>query len=491
MMTTDRERASSEQGIALLGVIILALILALLGATLLDLAGQEASSVAGATDVAVAQAVADAAQELVIAWFHSPQASPSAMAAPLTKRQLSSTGSPSFFDQAGRSQFVGTVDRPDLFLDASRSADQQQLNDASTGLFRSLQDLGSVQDLKVYGPNTPGLLCTVEATVTTANSSTKHTVSMQLGALEIPALRAGVQAGGDLGLSQVGQESGAQVHWGDLVVDGELTLQRLEDIPIQDDSAPITGLSYRDMSHRDDRWLSMWIGGGVHLLQLSPGQSSGAVLPFNVHANRHPTPGLRRDHWGYEQLKRLAQQQGAYLAIDRDGLLYPSGLVEPGHGVTPDDYLRSRAVGDTRGLIFIDTLDRTAPRADNLGVLRLNAAYLEAILVVQGHVIVSPSASGQSLSVFSPPVGGSGPAVSRTSVQLTDIHLNGALYAAGNITLDRSARVFGALAAEGTITVARPGTTIEVWYDHEMGRGLFRGVPVVMRAPGTWMVRYE
>ena len=490
-MKTVHPRAAHEQGIALLGVIILALVLALVGAALLDLAGQEVSSVSGATEVAVTQAVADAAQDLVIAWFHSPHTSPSALAALLTKRQSSLDGSPSFFDQAGRSQFIGTADRPDVLLDASRSADQHLLNDPGTGMFRFLEDLGSVQELKVYAPGTPGLLCTVDATVMTASSSARHAVSMQLGALEIPALRAGIQVGGNLGLPQVAPESGALVHWGDLTVGGDLTVQRVEDLPSQSGSASVTDVSYLDMSHREDRWLSMWIGGSVRLMQLSPGQSSGAVLPLNVHANRHPTPGVRRDRWGYEQLKQLAKQHGTYLAIDREGLLYSSGSVEPGHGVTPDDYLRSRSVGDTRGLIFIDTLDQKAPRADNLGVIRLNTAYLEAVLVVQGHVMLGPAGSGQSLTVLSPPSGGSGMAGSRTSVQLSDIHLNGALYAAGNITLDRSMRVFGAVAAEGTIAAAHPGVTMELWYDYEMGRGLFRGIPVVMRAPGTWMVRYE
>ena len=490
-MKTVQPRLSQEQGIALLGVMILALVLALLGAALLDMAGQEASSASGATDVAVSQAVADAAQDLVIAWFHSPHTSPSAVAALLTKRQSSSDGSPSFFDQAGRSQFIGTSDHPDLFLDASRSADPHLLNDAGTGMFRLLDDLGSVQELKVYAPGTPGLLCTVDATVTTAGSSARHAVSMQLGALEIPALRAGIQVGGNLGLHQIVPESGALVHWGDLTVGGDLIVQRVEDLPSQSDSALVTGVSYRDMSHREDRWLSMWIGGPVHLMQLSPGQSSSVVLPLNVHANRHPAPGVRRDHWGYERLKHLAKQHGTYLAIDREGLLYASGSVEPGHGMTPDDYLRSRSVGDTRGLIFIDTLDQKAPRADNLGEVRLSAGYLEAVLVVQGHVMAGPAGSGQSLTVLSPPAGGSGAAVSRSSVQLSDIHLNGALYAVGNITLDRSMRVFGAVAAEGTIATTHPGATMELWYDYEMGRGLFRGVPVVMRAPGTWMVRYE
>ena len=490
-MVTGRTGVSHEQGIALLGVVILALILALLGAALLELAGQESSSAAGATDVAVAQAVADAAQDMVISWFHSPQASPSDMATVLAKRQLSSSGSPSFFDQTGRSQFVGTVDRPDVLLDASRSADQLLLNDSGRGLLRSLQDLGSVQGLKIYAPGTPGLVCTVEATVSTVHSSVRHTVSMQLGAPELPALRVAVQTGGSLGLPQIAPESGALVHWGDLAVGGDLIMQRVEDIPLQSDSAPITGQSYRDMPHRDDRWLSIWTGGGVHFVQLSPGQSREPVLPLNVHPNRNPIPGVRRDQWGYEQLKQLAMRYGTYLRIDRDGLLYPNGSIEPGRGVMPNDYLRSRAVGDTRGLIFIDTLDGTAPRSDNLGVIHLDAAYLEAVLVVQGHVILSPSAIGQSLSVLSPPSGGNGTAGSRTSVQLSGIHLNGALYATGNITIDRPTRVFGAVAAEGAITSASPGTTMKVWYDHEMGRGLFRGIPVVVRAPGTWMVRYE
>ena len=49
-MRIARTAASQEQGIALVGAIILALILALVGAALFDLAGQEASSTAGATE---------------------------------------------------------------------------------------------------------------------------------------------------------------------------------------------------------------------------------------------------------------------------------------------------------------------------------------------------------------------------------------------------------------------------------------------------------
>jgi hypothetical protein len=52
---------------------ILVLILSLLGATLLNLAGQEAVSAVAGREAIVVQQLADAAGELVIMWFHSPE----------------------------------------------------------------------------------------------------------------------------------------------------------------------------------------------------------------------------------------------------------------------------------------------------------------------------------------------------------------------------------------------------------------------------------
>lgn len=472
---------SNQQGIALLGILMLALLVALLGMVMLDLAGQEATSVAGAKEVAAVQAVADAAQDLVMAWFHSPNVVPESMAMLVTKRQLSASGSASFFDAAGRSQFVGTEDRPDLMLNAAATAD----------LFPAIGDLGMVRTLKVYAPGTPGLLCTVEATVTSfVRPSARHSVVTQLGAVELPALRSGVQVGHDLGLHERGKESIIQVHWGDVSVGGDMVVQHLEDIPAQSSAVPVTGQRYREMTLREDRWTEIWAGGSVDVTQPPPAQAATPTLPLNVHAHRIPIPGIRRDVWGYELLKRLAIQYGTYVAIDQEGLLYSGGLVEPGRGVHPDEFLRSSRLGDRQGLVFIDTLDRTAPRGDNLGMLRLTAAYLDVVLVVQGHVMWSPATTGASMAVLSPPLpGGSGS--SRIPVSLSDVNLNGALYVAGNLTLDRSASVFGAVAVDGTIMAGRAGSTLEVWYDHDMNYGLFHGVPVVVRAPGSWMVRYD
>ena len=81
---------------ALFGVIVLTLLLSLLSAVLLQLAGQEQLSASGAKDTAVAQHIADAAADMVMAWFHSPQTSPAQVAPLLTKRQEAATGNPSF-----------------------------------------------------------------------------------------------------------------------------------------------------------------------------------------------------------------------------------------------------------------------------------------------------------------------------------------------------------------------------------------------------------
>ena len=485
--------AKHQQGVALLGAMVLVLILSLLGATLLNLAGQEAVSAAAGREAAGAQQLADAAGELVVAWFHSPQTKtvPPTLLSALAKKNRSAEGGPSFFDQTGRSQFVGTAKQPDVRLDAGNPSDDRMLNDPEIGLFRALRHLGTIEELTVYAPSNPGLLCTVDTTVAThTNPPFRQSVLTQLGALELAPLGAAVQVGQNLGELQPGSEAPVSVHWGDLKVGGDLILGRADEIPTRSLLAPVTGQGYDETAQREDRWMDAWVGGQVQVIQPSSGQTGEPRLPHNVHARQNPIPGVRLDQWPYEQLKRAAKRYGSYFAIDRDGFLYPEGTVEIGHGISPDDVFRSQGPGDHRGLIFIDTLDQAAPRMDNLGVLRLRIAYLEGIVVVQGHVALAPSGSGQSMSVLTPPRTEQDGDAFRTSTQLSRVHLNGVLYASGNITVTGKARAYGAVVAGGTIVPASSGGTLEVWYDHDLGQGLYRGLPVVYRAPGTWLARF-
>jgi hypothetical protein len=311
---------------------------------------------------------------------------------------------------------------------------------------------------------------------------------MQLGALDLPPLRAAVQVGEHLGRFQPGSESPVSAHWGELKVGGDLVLTQADEIPMRSALAPVTGQAYDEMAQPEDRWMEGWIGGTVQVTQASAGQNPS--FPSNLHMVQNPIPGVRLDQWAYEDIKRVAKRFGRYFAIDRAGLLYPQGFVEPGHGISSDEVFRSQGSGDQRGLIFVDTLDQTAPRPDNLGVVRLQAPYFEGMAVVQGHVVLAPTGSGQSMGVLSPPQTDQDRDVARTLVQLAGMHFNGVLLASGDITITGKVRLYGAVAAGGTITSSGSGSRLELWYDHDLSRGFFRGLPVVYRAPGTWMTRY-
>ena len=481
----------NQRGIALLGVMAIVLILSLLATTLLNLAGQEAQSAGAGGQAAVAQQLADAASELAIAWFHDPQAtSPDPRLVVLRgKRNHDAEGAPSFFDPNGRSQFVGTAAQPDVNLAAENSSDNRILNDPEVGMFRAMHDLGQVEELKVYAPLNPGLLCTIEATIAThATPSVKQSVVLQLGALHLRPLSAAVQVTQHLGGFQLGHESPVRVHWGDVRVGEDLVLNHEQDVPVKSAIASITALGYDEATQHEDRWTEVWVGGQVRVTQPSPEQAH--ALSSNIHEKQNPVPGVRLDQWAYDDLKQMAKRFGRYFAIDRDGLLYPQGTIEAGRGLSPDEVLTSRVPGDQQGLVFIDTLDQTPPRSDNLGVLRLKNSYIEGILVVQGHVVLSPHGTGSSIRAMSPSHTGPEKSPIRLPIQLPGIHINGVLYANGNITVDGKVKLYGAVVTGGTVTASSAGGTLEVWYDQDLGEGFFRGLPVVYRAPGTWMVKY-
>jgi hypothetical protein len=269
---------------------------------------------------------------------------------------------------------------------------------------------------------------------------------------------------------------------------GDLIVNRNSDLVVKGVDASVTGLSYETLRIRQDRWVDYWIGGQV--VVLSPSGSESADLPGNVHMLQQPTPGVALDHWDYDLLKRTAQRHGTYYRLDREGRLRPAGTAESDPGFLPADVLASATVGESHGLVFIDTIDGEAPRLDNLGTLVLDTDYVEALLVVQGHVVMKPGGAGRALTVLSPPAEGSSAFSSRIPVTVSGIHLRGLLYAAGTITLEREARIYGALVTAATVVTGSSTPLLEVWYDSDFGKGFFRGLPVVYRAPSTWQVKY-
>lgn len=464
-------QTTSERGAVLLGVLMIVLILTLMGMVSMNLAMQEILQISAGKDEVTARHLAEAGADVVIQWFHNTNAMPVGASTVMSKRYDLPDSGPSFFDAVGRSQFSGSIAVPDLLYDAARPGDDRLLNDPVDGWFRSLQSLGRIETLKVFGPTRPGLLCSVEVTA----KAKKHTrtVALQLGALVTPPLRAGVQVGNS-GVALTSEVSlPVWVHWGDLKAKGNVQLGRREDVPAKTGLAPITGQSYADMVSREDRWLTVWTGGDA---LFTPSSVGSTMFPSNVYPRRDPFPGLHEDVWPYEVLKKFALQHGSYYARDVSGLLYRNGTIGSGLGVTVEEVIRSTAVGHNHGLVFIDTLDQLPPRPDNLGTVLIETDYVEGLFVVNAHVQWRPRTGGKSVPVLSPPSDGSSSFAARVPVTLSGIHLHGVLSTPGDLSYEGQPRVFGALLVEGRILpVSGTPTPIEVWYDHDYRNGLFRG----------------
>jgi len=478
-----------DLGHVLMASLVLIVVLSLVGMTALYVAGQDIPGIVAMREESIAQHLSEAAAEVVLSWFHDAETTPLPIAGLLAKRQGDLDSGPSFFDASGRSQFIGTADLPDVLLDAANPEDDRLLNNPPSGFVAPLLGLGRLEKMKVYGPLQPGLLGTLEVTASTlGRRPSVRTIRLQLGATNIPAVRAAVQTGQGLGVVLPGGESPVLAHWGDVRVMGDLLLGQAEDLVVKSSAASVTGQSYQYMGRLEDRWIDYWIGGDISLIS-PPSSSTSSDFPPNVHLSQQPVPGVRLDRWDYELLKRTALRHGAYYRLDRIGRLHRLGAPDEDSGLLPSDVLAA-AVGQSHGLVFIDTVDGEPPRADNLGTLVVEADYVEALLVVQGHVVLRPNGSGRSVSVLSPSPEGLDSLGSRIPVTLSEIHLNGLLYAAGTVTLERSVRVYGAVMTAATIVASSAGLLMEVWYSADLGKGLFRGLPVVYPAPGTWQLKY-
>jgi hypothetical protein len=478
-----------NHGHVLLASLMLMIMLSLLSMTALYLVGQDAPGISAMREQGQSQQLADAATELVVSWFHDASTAPASIAGLLAKRRGDATGAPSFFDAEGHSQFTGTPDRPDLLLDAANEGHERILNEAPSGFTGPLSEAGRLEMIKLYAPTEPGLLGTVEVTASTRGSRPlASTIRFQLGAVNLPPVRAAIQTG--QGLSASSSPGGATpvfVHWGDTRVMGDMAVNRIDDLVVKSTNASVNGQSYETMGAVEDRWVDYWIGGSLSVLSTAGGAVS---FPQSVHTLQEPSPGVRLDRWDYDLLKKTAQRYGTYYRLDRDGRLHQLGSIESDPGQSPSEVLASSTVGQSHGLLFVDTLDGETPRSDNLGTLVVDADYVEALLVVQGHVLLKPSGSGRSVTVLSPPPEGTSALGGRIPVTLSGIHLNGLLYAAGSITVERQTRMFGAAMSSGTVAAAIRTPSLEIWYNFDFSKGLFRGLPVVYRAPATWQLKY-
>ena len=474
----------TQHGIALLTVVLIMLLLFIIGTVSVNLATHEIQQASGVTDDVTARHLAEAGTELVVSWFHDPASVPPAIGRVIGRQHDSPGGGLSYFDASGRSQFSGSSANPDIAFDAARPPDDRLLNDPATGWFRALQPLGRVNAVKLYAPTRPGFLCTIE--VTAQAKQVVRTVSLQLRALKLSPLRAAVQI-----QNQPASPPSARLplwlHWGDANIGGDALFGTPDDVPTKSALAAVTGQSYAEMAPRLDRWADFFVGGeALFLPSASPGTS-----PSNVYAHQDPAPGLRWAKWDYDTLKKYALQYGSYYVRGGDGLLYRDGTVKEGAGRHIDDVFRSQEVGDDRRLVFIDTMDQRPPVPDNLGTLDVSINYAEGLFIVNANVRLVASGAGMSVPALSPPDEEASSLATRVPVTLPGIHLRGVLSTPGDLIYEGHPRVYGAVLLGGRLE-AKPGnpTPLEVWYENDLGDGMFRGIPQVYPASGTWHEKY-
>jgi hypothetical protein len=476
---------SGEQGIVLLITMILALLLASLGMTSMNLATLELRAAGGTSEDRAAEQLADAAVELVVSWFHRPEPLQPEIARVLIDQMLENSASPLTMPQAWTAS--GRVPQDaELLLDGSTPEGDRILNAPGTGWFRSLAHIGKVLRLRVYGLTRTGLCCTVEVTAQAGagDGVSKTSVAVDLGRVVIPPLRAAVQVMEVATPSIDSEPAPPLAHWGDVHVKGDVRYRTLNEIPRKTDLAPVSNLSYDAMERREDRWLDLYVGGTLTFLQPAPPASG--LLPLNVYQHQDPVPGMQWDLWSYEHMKNLAKRFGTYYGTDRSGLLYRDGIVEAGKGLTVDEAFASRFVGDHRGLVFVDTVDQQPPSASNLNVMTLQAEYAEGVFIVCGHLNWKPKGDGMSIPALHPSPEGTNALGLRGPVLLSQMHLQGVLYEFGTLTISGRPRLYGAVVAPRILRATGPELhQLEVWYNADLARGFVRGVPLVFVSPGT------
>ncbi|MEK7269068.1 MAG: hypothetical protein AAB093_06680, partial [Nitrospirota bacterium] len=121
----------------------------------------------------------------------------------------------------------------------------------------------------------------------------------------------------------------------------------------------------------------------------------------------------------------------------------------------------------------------------------LETEYAEGLFVMNAHLHLKPKGTGKSVPVLSPPSEGMSSLASRVPVELTGVHIQGALYTPGDLSFEGRPRLYGALVVGGKVTQSSEiSGPLEVWYNYDLRSGLARGMPLVYVAPGTWLEKY-
>lgn len=477
-----------EKGSALVIVLGLLLLITLMGFASFQWALSEIQIGDHQESWMQSQYLAEAGVAKVLEWFQDPTSFPTIGSFPngyselgregfFRKRSVDTLDTPSFFDERNISQYTGTPKTPDFFYETD--------SERETLFGDPMSELGFILTIKVFGPLIPGSICTVEVRARMF-SGAQRIITVQMEPSPLQGLTAAVQI-------EKGSEPPVPIrlHWGDMKVLGDADLgPSIESIPGKDSSPYPEGRWYGP-DNRWDAWVDFYIGG--RLIRPSPSICPDCEEPFpsnghdNVHQYQsrfHPDFGI--NFWNVKQLKALAKHQGGYYTTDLDGFLYLNGIRDDDHRRTIQEVFPLRAVGDSIGLVFVDTIDGNPLNETNRVRMDLPIDYLEGIIVIRADLTLRAVGSGRSLRVKTPPTEGTEDDSTQRWASLSGIHLNGVLSVGGTIRIEGETKIFGAVITRGGFIGP---DSLEIWYDANLRSGYYRGLPVVLPMKGGWSIQ--
>lgn len=441
----------------------------------LRLVGAERDTARLDGDELVARTLADSGIDRVLAWFADPDsfteahtmepptacrtaASPAAV---FRKRCGGVDGLPGFRAADRTPQFGGTVERPSLLVQWTEAP----------ALLDPPPDVSSDApappaqvrvELRLFAPASPDAVVSVVSRATAGGSTAAVRAELAEGPWR------GFQhvvSSADLGINTIP----VRVHWGGVTINGALDVRDLLDrLPRRSAIAPVSGLAYA-AEPGTDRWAAITASGRI----LGPAtDGTGFLAPFEHLHEEAAVPAIGL--WGHDALKAFAKRHGSYFTTKGTGLLYRD---DAGPGISPTVVFAA-----SRGLLFIDTLDRTPPRDGNLEVLRAAIDFVETDAYVGAHLTITPG-MGRTVGLDAPPApeDPDGPPVAR-DVAVAGVHYRGVLVVAGSLAAESRVRVVGALAARRGV---RDAGSFEVWYDAALRSGYRSGFPPVVVKPGS------
>lgn len=345
---------------------------------------------------------------------------------------------------------------------AGFTVSQSMLTTMNEGVFRSKYnyDVGKLTKLELT-PHVAGdpvnCLFKVKSTGQSANGLTRTiTAYLDINVAYIPPIPAGL-----LSYNGAAMGGNAKVHWGEAWSKYNFTMLNKSQMNYLSGDAWAKWRTEGVISFPNN-WTD-----GADYDDSPPTQQPGLGAYQNLFYHRLPAGSLPWPVFDYYNFKDMALSHGRYYSTDLAGNIYRDGIEDVAHKV--GDFLTEFGIAnrDTEPyrLYFIDTANGQPPAADgsNLATIRASGNGLG----LKGVLWMGVNFDGSG--VGNPPLITDAKDPDATAHTLSQIFLEGVIYAAGTVAMSGNCGVYGSVIAQKGFV---GGGTPDIYYNKELSQGL-------------------